>query len=132
MNIPLQSLQGHYCGQQFFIPDLNEFRELEFFRSRSRISHILVILSTVSCFPLKTILVNNVLLVVDLIIQQDMILDIMTAQLRTNFRSDPLEEMCKVLQENLNKYVINLCRNKENKMSLRKFIVALVVRQVRD
>ena len=81
---------------------------------------------------LKIILVNNVLLVVDLISQEYMILDIMTTQLWTNFRSDPLEEMCKVLQENLMKYVMNLCRNEENKMSLKKFIVALVVGQVRD
>ena len=61
--------------------------------------------------------INNVLLVVDLIIQQYMILDIIMTQLKTNFWSDPLEEMCKVLQENLMKYVMNLCRNKENKMS---------------
>ena len=61
-----------------------------------------------------------------------MILDKMTTQLRTNFQSDPLEEMCKLLQKNLIKYVMNLCRNKENKMTLKKFIVALLVGQVRD
>ena len=37
----LQSLQGHSCGRQFFIPDLNESRESEFFRSTGSISHIL-------------------------------------------------------------------------------------------
>ena len=37
----LQSLQGHSCGRQFFIPDLNESRESEFFRSRGSNSHIL-------------------------------------------------------------------------------------------
>ena len=58
---------------------------------------------------LKIFLVNNVQLVADLIIQQYMNLGIMTTQLRTNFRSDPLEEMCKVLQEHLMKYVLNLC-----------------------
>ena len=45
---------------------------------------------------LKIILVNSVLLVVDLIIQQHMILDIMIAQLRINFRSDPLEEIIEI------------------------------------
>ena len=37
----LQSLQGHSCGRQFFIPGLNESRESEFFRSTGSISHIL-------------------------------------------------------------------------------------------
>ena len=68
---------------------------------------------------LKIILVNNVLLVVNLIIQLYMILDIMTTQLRISFRSDPLEEMCKVPQKNLMKYVMNLCQNEENERSLK-------------
>ena len=58
---------------------------------------------------LKIILVNKVLLFVDLIIQQYMILENATTQLRINFRSDALEEMCKVLQKKLMKYVTNLC-----------------------
>ena len=78
---------------------------------------------------LKTILVNNVLLIADLITQQYMILDITT---RINFRSDPLEEICKVLQQNLMKFVTNLFRNEENEMSLKKFIVVLAVGRVRD
>ena len=45
----LQSLQGHSCSRQFFIPDLNKSRESEFFRSRASISQqvpeYLVILS---------------------------------------------------------------------------------------
>ena len=80
----------------------------------------------------KIISVNNVLLIVDLIIQLYMILDIMTTQLRISFRSDPLEEMCKVLQKNLMKYVMNLFRNEENERLLKKFIVALAVGRVRD
>ena len=67
----------------------------------------------------KIISVNNVLLIVDLIIQLYMILDIMTTQLRISFRSDPLEEMCKVPQKNLMKYVMNLCQNEENERSLK-------------
>ena len=59
-------------------------------------------------------------------------LDIMTTQLRINFRSDPLEETCKLLQEHLIKYVMNLYQNEKNKMLLKKFIVALAVAQVRD
>ena len=42
-------------------------------------------------------------------IQQYMISNIMTTQLRINFRSDLLGKMCKVLQKNLMKDVINLC-----------------------
>ena len=38
----LQSLHRHHCGRQFFIPDLSESRESEFFRSTGSISHILV------------------------------------------------------------------------------------------
>ena len=37
--------------------------------------------------------------------------DILATQLRIGFRSDPLEEMCKVLQKNLMKYVMNHCQN---------------------
>ena len=37
----LQSLQGHSCSRQFFIPDLNKSRESEFFRWRGSIYHIL-------------------------------------------------------------------------------------------
>ena len=41
----------------------------------------------------------------------------MTTQLRINFRSESLEERCKVQQKNLMKYVMNLCQNEENEMS---------------
>ena len=81
---------------------------------------------------LKIILVNNVRLVVDLKIQLYMILDKMATQLRISFRSDPLEKMCKALQKNLMKYVMNLCRNEENERSLKKLIAALAVGRVRD
>ena len=81
---------------------------------------------------LKIILVNNVLLFVELILPLYMILDIMTTQLRINFPSDPLEEMRKILQKNLMKYVMNFCRKKENERSLKNFIVALAVGRVRD
>ena len=39
-----------------------------------------------------------------------------------------LKEMCKVLQKNLMKYVMNFCRNEENERSL----VVLAVGRVRD
>ena len=81
---------------------------------------------------LKIILVNNVLLVIDLIFQLYMILDIMATQLRINFWSDPLEEMSKVLQKHLMKYVMNLRQNEENRRSLEKLIVALAVGRVKD
>ena len=60
-----------------------------------KVSHILFQKDFVRII-LKIILVNSVLLVVDLIIQQHMILDIMIAQLRINFRSDPLEEIIEI------------------------------------
>ena len=69
---------------------------------------------------LKIVLASNKLLVVDLIIQLYIILYILTTQLRINFRSGPLEEMCKVLQKNLMKYVMNFFRNEENEISLKK------------
>ena len=81
---------------------------------------------------LKIILVSNVLLVIDLIFQLYMILDIMAAQLRINFWSDPSEEMRKVLQKYLMKYVTNLFRNEENGRSFEKLIVALAVGRVKD
>ena len=52
-----------------------------------------------------------------------MILDIMTTQLIINFRSDPLEEMCKVLQKNLMKYIMNLVKTKKMKSHLKKSLL---------
>ena len=66
---------------------------------------------------LKIILVNNVLLVLDMIIKT-------VHDFGYNDNTDPLEEMSKVLQKSLMKYVMNLCQSKENEIWLKKIIVA--------
>ena len=50
-------------------------------------------------------------------------LDIMTTQLRINFQSDPLEEMCKLLQEHLIKYVMNLYQNEKIRCCLKNLLL---------
>ena len=111
-----------YEGLQINVPS---FREVCKFLLQQRIPFILL-----ERFCQDDLV--RMLLVVDLIIQLYMILDIMATQLRINFQLDPLKEMCKVLQKNLRKYVMNLCRNEENERSLKKLIVALAVGRVRD